>query len=313
MINGIFTVSLCIFRRRIFCALIAFIAVVFGNNAENQRQNGTTVDVECAPLTLNTSECFIAKPFRYEYGDQLQFNEMNASQANQIYEFSVSYEARLDTIPSSIWSRFPNIEQLKLNGVSIHLLHPSDFENAWNLYNLTLGYNNLTFIPSMLFSRATKLMEINLEANHIQRLEDYAFNGLFQLYYLSLSRNHIVTLTADVFSGAPHLADLRLDNNLIATLEPGVFDLPDLMFLHLSNNQLKTLPDDCFAKTQLIGLDLQSNDLTHVGNATYTPYTLRALILSYNDKISDLNVTRVRDDLKYLVTFKYDHSLTTLS
>lgn len=298
------------------CALLAIVAVAVGdgNNVRTIRNADAaeSVAIECASSS-NAAECFIAQPFQYEYGDHLQFNQLNSSQANQILEFSVSYEAHIETIPPLIWSTFPNLEQLKLKGVALRLLHPNDFANAWNLYNLSLGYNNVTFIPSMLFSRAVKLMEINLEANQIHRLEDYAFNGLYQLYYLSLSRNHIVTLSSAVFSGAPHLVDLRLEHNLIATLEPGVFDLPELMFLYLSNNQLKTLPGECFKNTQLIGLDLQSNDLIQVGNSTYTPNTLRALILSYNSNINDLNLTRIKDALPNLNTFKYDSGITTLS
>lgn len=268
--------------------------------------------IDCTP-TSNPTECFIAEPIQYKYGDHLQLNAMNSSEAAQILEFSVTFDARMETIPSTIWTTFPNLEQLKLIDIELRMLHCSDFENALHLHNLTLGYNNLTHIQSMLFSRAVQLMEINLEANQIQRIEDFAFNGLYQLYYLSLSRNHIVTLSSSVFSGAMHLIELRLEHNLISTLEPGVFDLPDLMFLYLSNNQLKTLPGECFKNTQLIGLDLQSNDLMQVGNATYTPNTIRTLILSDNGQINDLNVTRIKAELPNLHTFKYDSDINIIS
>lgn len=275
------------------------------------------MDVECSGETYhgpaNPNECFISEPFQYDYGDQLNIGVDDAERANKIFEFGVTYGARLQSIPPQLWKQLPHLENLSLRYVGLQYLHASDFENAWDLHNLTLGYNNLTVIPSMLFSRAVKLVEINLEANQIKLVEDYAFNGLYQLYYLSLSRNHIVRLNASAFSGAPHLTVLWLEHNSISTLEPEVFKLPDLLFLYLGNNQLKTLPDDCFKLTQLIGLDLQSNDLRTVGNAIYTPKTLRTLLLSFNKNISDLNVTRIHEDLKNLITFKHDPHLQLLS
>lgn len=274
-----------------------------------------TVNVECSAesLATNPAECFIDQEIQYEYGDRLEIGLGDAQQANQIHEFGVTYKARLQSIPPQLWKQLPHLEHLKLHGVKLQHLHASDFENAWDLHNLTLGYNYLTVIPSMLFSRAVKLMEINLEANRIQKVEDYAFNGLYQLYYLSLSRNYILTLNSSAFAGAPHLIDLRLDNNLISTLEPGVFNLPDLAFLYLNNNQLKTLPDDCFKHTQLFGLDLQSNGLERVGNAIYAPNTLHTLLLSSNENIKDLNITRIHEKLKDLKTFKHDPNLQLLS
>lgn len=274
-----------------------------------------TVDVKCSAESLakNPAACFIDQPFEYNFNDTLQINVSDAQRANQIFEFSVTHNAQLQSIPPQLWKQLPHLEHIKLHGVGLKYLHASDFENAWDLHNLTLDYNQLTVIPSMLFSRAVKLMQINLAANHIRTVEDYAFNGLHQLYYLSLSRNYIVTLHSSAFAGAPHLIDLRLDNNLISTLEPGVFELPDLLFVHLSNNQLKTLPDDCFKHTQLIGLDLQANDLERVDNAIYTPSTLRTLLLSSNPDIIDLNRTRIDIELKNVTTFKYDPHIKLLS
>lgn len=312
--NGSSSSCCCFVRRQssgILFVIVAMATICCKVNASN------IVDVECSAesLAANPAECVINQPFRYEYGDRLQINGLSdAQQADQIFHFSAPYTARLQSIPPQLWKQLPHLEHLTLRGVELQLLHASDFENAWDLHNLTLGHNHLTVIPSMLFSRAVKLMEIHLEANRIQKVEDFAFNGLYQLYYLSLSRNLIVTLTSSAFAGAPHLIDLRLEHNLISTLEPGVFDLPDLMFLQLDNNQLKTLPDDCFKNTQLIGLDLQSNDLELVGNAIYAPTkTLRTLLLSSNGNIKDLNVTRIHAELEKLVTFRHDPHLQLLS
>lgn len=269
-----------------------------------------SVKVQCEPLA-NDALCYIAKSITLQPGQSLSFEHMSPSQANNILEFTVSFDTKMEFIPRGIFDIFHYLEQLKLQGIGLKTLHHSDFENAWNLHNLTLSDNKLERIPSSVFSRAVNLIELNLDGNEILHLENDAFNGLHQLYYLSLNRNRLITLKSYAFSGAPHLTDLRLEHNEIDVLEPGVFDLPDLMFLYLGHNQLKTIPDDCFKNTQLIGLDLQSNQITHLGNSIYELKTLRTLILLNNDQISDLNTTRITE-LNHLVEFKFNRNIQTL-
>lgn len=268
------------------------------------------VKVQCEPIA-NDALCYIATPIQLKSGQSVEFEQMSDTQANNILELTVSYDTKMEFIPHGIFDMFHYLEQLKLQGVGIKALHHSDFENAWNLHNLTLSDNKLGRIPSAIFSRAVNLIELNLDGNEILHLENDAFNGLHQLYYLSLNRNRLITLKSYAFSGAPHLTDLRLEYNEIEVLEDGVFDLPDLMFLYLGHNQLKIIPDDCFKNTQIIGLDLQSNQITQLGNSIYDLKTLRTLILSNNDQISDLNITRI-GEMNHLVEFKYNRNIQTL-
>ncbi|XP_031630845.1 leucine-rich repeat-containing G-protein coupled receptor 4-like [Contarinia nasturtii] len=266
---------------------LAIFCMVFGTDIEVTN----ITNVECEP-TSNDALCYVAEPIVVMPNQSISF-ALSASQANNILEFSVSYNAKMQIIPRGIFETFHYLEQLKLQGVHLKTLHHSDFENAWNLHNLTLSDNKLERIPSSIFSRAVNLMELYLDGNEILHLENDAFNGLHQLYFLSLNRNRLITLKSFSFSGATHLTDLRLEYNEIDVLEPGVFDLPDLMFLYLGHNQLKAIPDDCFKNMQLIGLDLQSNPITHVGNSIYELKSLRTLILSNTDQITDFSITRM--------------------
>lgn len=281
--------------------LFSIFGIVLCNVIETAEEQ-KTVNIHCEPTVID-AVCHVAEPFRLNPNDRLSFEQLSVSQAYNIRVFSVSYDARMQFVPHGFFQIFPFLEQLKLQGVGLKALHHNDFENAWNLCNLTLSDNKLGHIPSSIFSRAQNLIELNLDGNEILHLDNDAFNGLYQLYFLSLSRNRLITLKSFAFSGAPHLTDLRLEYNEIEVLEPGVFDLPDLMFLYLGHNQLKTILDYCFKNTQLNGLDLQSNDLTHLGNSIYNLKTLRKLILSDNDNISDLNTTRITE--MNLVEFNY--------
>lgn len=277
-------------------------------NVIDSGETWRAVNVQCE-RSINDAHCFVAEPIQLNPGDSLTFDTFGTIHANNILEFSVTYDARMSLIPRGIFDSFPYLEQLKLQGVGLRNLHHNDFEYAWNLHNLTLSDNKLQRIPSSIFSRAVNLIELNLEGNEILHLENDAFNGLHQLYSLSLNRNRLITLKSFAFAGAPHLTDLRLEYNDISDLEEGVFDLPDLMFLYLGHNQLKQLPDDCFKNTQLIGLDLQANQLVHLGNAIYSPKTIRTLILLNNGPIHDLNLTRIHTEMKELIDFKFDRNL----
>ncbi|XP_055318967.1 carboxypeptidase N subunit 2-like [Sitodiplosis mosellana] len=295
-------------KMKSFIVLFLTFGMGFGGQLEGLRPQ--PVKVQCEPLA-NDALCYIATPIQLNPVQSLEFEDMSTSQANNILEFTVSYETKMEIIPHGIFDMFHYLEQLKLQGIGLKTLHHSDFENAWNLHNLTLSDNKLERIPSGIFSRAVNLIELNLDGNLILHLENDAFNGLHQLYYLSLNRNRLITLKSYAFSGAPHLTDLRLEYNEIEVLENGVFDLPDLMFLYLGHNQLKIIPDDCFKNTQLIGLDLQSNQITQLGNSIYDIKTMRTLILLDNDQISDLNSTRIAE-MNRLVEIKYKPNSQTL-
>lgn len=128
------------FQRPLSCTVFAIVAmatICWEANASK------IVNVECsaASLAANPVECFIEHAFQYDYGDQMTIDGglNDTQQANQILEFAVSYDARLQSIPPQLWKQLPNLEHLNLRGVGLQLLHESDFYNAWNLYNLTLG------------------------------------------------------------------------------------------------------------------------------------------------------------------------------
>lgn len=250
------------------------------------------VSVQCVASALEENRCYVSDAIRLNEGDRIAFDTLGDGQAEKVLEFSITYDANSTLIPRGIFETFPHLEQFQMSTGLKHL-HHNNFENAWNLWNLTLSDNKIEHIPSAVFARAINIVEINLDGNEILHLDNDAFIGLDKLFYLSLNKNRLITLKSFVFVGARHLTDLRLAHNEIEVLEPGVFDLPDLVFLYLGSNQLKTLPSDCFASTQLIGLDLDSNKLEHLGDAIYNLKTIRRLILTRNFAIDDLNVTRI--------------------
>lgn len=246
------------------------------------------------------------KEIQLKYGVRLEFDNMTDNQANKVEKFDITYEAKIPFIPIQIFEKFMNLEQLQMS-TGLKELHYDDFENAWNLHNLTISDNKLGHIPSCVFARAKHLTEIRLDGNEILHLDNDAFNGLNELYFLSLNKNRLITLKSFAFNGAPHLTELHLEYNEIEVLEPGVFDLPDLLFLFLGNNQIKVLADHLFDNTQLYALDLRSNRLTHLGKTIHHLRNLNKLILLNNNEIDDFNVTQFIG-MKNLYDFQYDRN-----
>lgn len=263
-----------------------------------------SIHVECAPSSDDT-KCYVVKEIQLKYGDRLEFDNMTDNHADKVKTFDIAYNAKIPFIPVQIFEKFRHLEQLQMRTESLEVLNYEDFENAWNLRNLTISDNKLGQIPSNVFARANHLTEIRLDGNQILHLDNYAFNGLNELYLLSLNKNRLITLKSFAFHGAPHLTDLRLEYNDIEVLEPGVFDLPDLLFLFLGNNQIKLLPDHLFDYTQLYSLDLQSNPLIHLGESIYHLRNLYRLVLLKNREMQDFNVTRF-NGMKNLYDFQYD-------
>lgn len=283
---------------------------MIGAYAEQIDKTWKMVSVQCDPSTIDDTRCHISDAVRLNVGDRIAFDTMSNSDADKILEFSITYDANITLLPHGIFEKFQHLEQLQMS-TGLRHLHHDNFEHAWNLWNLTLSDNKIEHIESATFARAINLVELNLDGNEILHLDNDAFIGLDKLYYLSLNKNRLITLKSYVFVGARHLTDLRLAHNAIEVLEPGVFDLPDLMFLYLGNNQLKTLPADCFASTQLIGLDLDANKLEHLGDAIYKLKMIRRLILTRNDLIDDLNVTRL-NEMKHLQQFTVSKNVESI-
>lgn len=275
-----------------------------GVDGESFAVQPPSIHVECAS-TSDETNCYVSEKIQLKYGDRLEFDNMTVNQADKVVKFNIAYDAEIPFIPVQIFEKFQHLEELQMQSTGLKVLHYEDFENAWNLHNLTISDNKLGQIPSCVFARAKHLHEIRLDGNEILHLDNDAFNGLDELYMLSLNKNRLITLKSFAFQGASHLTDLRLEYNEIEVLEPGVFELPDLMFLFLGNNQIKVLPDHLFDNTQLYALDLRSNSLTHLGETIYSLRNLNRLVLLHNNGIEDFNVTRF-EGMRNLFDFQYD-------
>jgi Leucine-rich repeat (LRR) protein len=147
------------------------------------------------------------------------------------------YYSSIYYVPASIFTYFPNLMELHLNGSDIYEIRNNTFKNATNLLLVDLSYNNISTLGPDTFKGATSLQTIDLEFNQISSIDGNAFRGLPNLSVLNLSSNFLETLDASTFLDNTKLSSLDFSNNHIKSLSSKMFQtLSNLKLLDLTGN-----------------------------------------------------------------------------
>ncbi len=133
-------------------------------------------------------------------------------------------------VPREIFSIFPKVMILSMEGQNVQQIRTDTFVNAGNLGSLWLDENN------------------------IKELFSNAFNGLLKLKNLNICDNKLEIVNFDCFKGLSGLNDLRMDNNNLDFFPKNVFkDLVNLRSISLANNKLEYLPKRLFENNKILG------------------------------------------------------------
>lgn len=117
------------------------------------------------------------------------------------------------TIPENLFSGFPNLLNLRMNGNSIRRLNPKWFERMSRLQVLDVSYNRIDELPSGIFAPIEGITELNFERNQLKTLDRSSFGNLGNLTSLNLDRNSINAIDEKILEDAPLLNMLYLWNN----------------------------------------------------------------------------------------------------
>ncbi|KAL7019595.1 hypothetical protein ACKWTF_011175 [Chironomus riparius] len=117
------------------------------------------------------------------------------------------------TIPENLFSGFPNLLNLRMNGNSIQRLNPKWFARMSRLQVLDVSYNRIDELPAEIFTAIEGITEINFERNQLKTLDRNSFGNLANLISLNLDRNSINAIDEQIFEDATSLNILYLWNN----------------------------------------------------------------------------------------------------
>ncbi|XP_061886838.1 leucine-rich repeat-containing G-protein coupled receptor 4 [Entelurus aequoreus] len=188
-------------------------------------------------------------------------------------------------LPANVFKNFPYLEELRLAGNDLSLIHPEALSGLNQLKVLMLQNNQLKTVPSAALKNLHFLQSLRLDANHITAVPDDSFEGLQQLRHLWLDDNNLTEVPVASLRHQANLQALTLALNRIFYIPDNAFaNLTSLVVLHLHNNRIKEIGSKCFTGlVNLETLDLNFNNLLIFPKAIEALPKLKELGFHSND------------------------------
>lgn len=190
-----------------------------------------------------------------------------------------------------ILEKFPYLEQLKLNEMSIRNL-TKPLNECTKLRTFDATKNSIQAIPEKMFSDCGNLEEINLAENQIDDIAQNSFSGLSKLKNLNLKNNKIDNIDG-LFIAIINLEYINLQSNLLSNLpdkSSGFGTLNKLNELLLGYNSLKEVKSEYFGGlVNLVRLELHNNRIRSIDNRAFEALTNLRYLRINNNMISVLS------------------------
>lgn len=201
--------------------------------SRNETLESTTI-ITCSPdivITLTASSSSVSITCNKPQTDLSVLIDLNIT-ADHYSEVNIegcslpnsSVEHNAASLPMQLQKLFQNTFRIKItltNGTTTNsLLQAGRFSDLYNLQNLHLSANNLTFVPEDAFSKSIQIGELVLSDNLINTFEKHTFSGLKYLHRLDVSKNKISHLPEGLFSRNKDLFKINLSHNLLTHIEP---------------------------------------------------------------------------------------------
>ncbi|CAO1407418.1 unnamed protein product [Diamesa serratosioi] len=166
------------------------------------------------------------------------------SRTNQDVKELIFSNSHMAFISNSIFTRFANVETVRIQNMKLQQLKKGVFMAAQNVKLLVLGENN------------------------IETLGYHLFHGMKSLTILMMNSNKIKNISFHAFHELPLLEKLSLKDNLISEIEDGTFKrLVNLETLILSSNKIKFLDGKLFEfNKKLNSVSFARNQITEIGD-----------------------------------------------
>ncbi len=146
----------------------------------------------------------------------------------------------LKSIPHRYLSSTLLVIDLSFNQIT--QLHPGEFKSLYNLHELRLKDNLVTFIHPLAFFGLSSLQTLALTSNRISSLSENSFLSLYSLVVLDLDNNTIKHITPCAFGDLNNLKSLILKRNSLTEINVRMMcGLENVQHLDLSFNFLRAI------------------------------------------------------------------------
>jgi Leucine-rich repeat (LRR) protein len=204
--------------------------------------------------------------------------------APEAIEKVIFYGDDVQTIPTAVFTIFPNVKELRMVDEKVRVIKPKTFINAQNLLELNLKYHRIKRLEANSFEGLGQLKTLILSHGSLSQIDVGAFNGLENLKNLYLYSNKFKSISPEIFQNLLNLKLIYLSHNLIGQLDENTFShCENLKDLVLGENDLETLPGALFANNkQLRYINLSRNKLVNIPAKLFSHSDVEILKLASN-------------------------------
>uniref|UniRef100_UPI001ED83424 leucine-rich alpha-2-glycoprotein-like n=1 Tax=Scatophagus argus TaxID=75038 RepID=UPI001ED83424 len=120
---------------------------------------------------------------------------------------------RLESIPTALLHKLPNLENLDLSDNNLQNLQPDVLKNLHHLESLNLAGNKLSSLNPTVFNHNLKLSQLFLQENQLQELPATLLQGLQNLELLLLNQNQLQCFPEGLLDGQKSSFQMILTGN----------------------------------------------------------------------------------------------------
>lgn len=198
-------------------------------------------------------------------------------------------KSRVNYIPSAIFLKFLNLDDLVLNQVSLLALNQNSLNNCGSLKSLELESNELQELRSGVFSQCSLLQKLRLASNKIAHINPKAFEGLNKLFYLDLQRNFMQTLPATALHVLPSLVTFLVGGPNFTDIHHKTFTRNPLGALHIQASPIKELHKDLLkGQPKLHRLTIYDTQLEKIHPGTFDGLVALTYLMIHVGRLTEI-------------------------
>ncbi|XP_047740357.1 leucine-rich repeat-containing protein 4 [Hyalella azteca] len=205
---------------------------------------------------------------------------------------------QLSNLTTDMFSSWPKLRVITLDGNQIRYLQPFVFRGLPNVNKISVQRNPLAELPAFSFSSLENVSQINLRNNQIRTIHANAFSGSRNIGMLLLQDNPLKSLKAKAFSGLNTVQFLYLPS-WITELEADVFHgVMGVGLLKLQSLDLKAFQPYTFrGLSNVTQISIQDSDLGVLRSDAFQGLRNVGEIRMLNNKVDSLEGLRVGEEL----------------